>query len=263
MALPIHNSRLHFSALFAFVVILSGCGGSGPVLPEPIVETLDKPAPPPRIIHPVFHTVVTAESSSRPAIQVDVLDASESFLTTAELYLAVQSSRFPAETWVLLPINVGDFSGCRLRYVQLPFEVEPGDNVVFNLLDDDNLSDAEEKAILKGCRAAGYCISVAGQIYCPKASAIITPLSATSADILGTAILTDCTQHKFDNYGTAEYIVPKSMPSEPQQANKLSVLDGSNYARVALRIYAPPQELGAHPVNAYPRLNKNGHAVLV
>lgn len=60
--------------------------------------------------HQVFKTALTGQSRSRPAIQVDILDESKYWLFTAKLYLAVQSSRFPAETWVIVPLNVGNFA---------------------------------------------------------------------------------------------------------------------------------------------------------
>ncbi|MDA1013414.1 MAG: hypothetical protein O3A00_03050, partial [Planctomycetota bacterium] len=77
----------------------------------------------PPLKHPVFATPVSYQASQYPAIQVDVLDADETpYLTTAELYLSLQSSRFPDQTRVLLPVNVGDFGGCPSRFVVLPFE---------------------------------------------------------------------------------------------------------------------------------------------
>lgn len=193
--------------------------------------------------HPVFHTHVSGNSSARPAVMVEILDDSESYFTTAELYLAVQSSRFPATTQVLLPINVGEFSGFRSRFVQLPFEVEPSDILAFNLLDDDRLTKEEEKTLLKGCQGAGYCVVVAGCVYCPEAAALIQPVATTAAEILGEVIIQDCASHKFDNFGIAEYIVPSQIPYEPQQANKLAVLDSGNTARVVLRLYSPPNQL--------------------
>lgn len=64
-------------------------------------------------VHPVFPTPVSGQPQARPAIQVKILNDSEWGFFTAELCLAVQSSRFPADTWVILPLNVGDFAGCR------------------------------------------------------------------------------------------------------------------------------------------------------
>lgn len=194
-------------------------------------------------IHPVFFTPVTGQSRARPAIQVEILDPSEHWFLTAELYLAVQSSRFPSGTWLLLPLNVGDFAGCRSRFVQLPFETAPGDVILFNLLDDDELTSAKETLILDGCRASGYCVLAAGNAYCPLASSLIAPAAPVAADLLGKAVIEEFDLHRFDNYGTAEFIVPAVLPSQPQQANKLTVLDDSKYARVVLKIYGPAEAL--------------------
>lgn len=121
-------------------------------------------------LHPVFHTPLTGRSNARPAIQVEVLDESESWWTRVELYLTVQSSRFPKETQIILPINVGDFVGCRTRFVQLPFEVQEGDVLLFNLLDEDELTPEEEQVLLRACRTAGYAVACAGALYASDAA---------------------------------------------------------------------------------------------
>lgn len=198
--------------------------------------------------HPIMGTPVTGTSASRPAIQVDIIDASE-WAGTAELYLAVQSSRSPSDCWTLLPINVGDFSGCMSRFVQLPFEVEPGDTVLFNLLDDDGLSSEEEGHIITACRGAGYCIWLAGTIYQPGLKAFVSPkLTANASELLGKSVLDDVENDKFDNYGVAEFIVQDSLPATPSQANKLSLIDEGKYVRVQLRLYGPASPLPLSPV---------------
>ena len=94
-------------------VALAGCiDEPASVMPRQTMEYL----------HPVFHTPVSVGAATRPAVQVDVLDDHEGWFTTAELYLAVQSSRFPGDTWVVLPLNQGDFDGAGKRFVELPFE---------------------------------------------------------------------------------------------------------------------------------------------
>jgi hypothetical protein len=194
-------------------------------------------------IHPVFHTLITGSSARRPAIQVDVLDASESWFGTAELYLAVQNSSVPDSPWTILPINVGDFNGCRTRFVQLPFEVSPGDNLAFNLLDDDELSAADEQRIITGCRLTGYCVLASGALYAPNAAKLIHPVMPDIADALGDAVVSSFSLAKFENLGQETYITPQSLPRQPNEANRLSLLNDSHYARVQLRIYGPETPL--------------------
>lgn len=194
-------------------------------------------------VHPVFQTRLTGSSANRPAVRVDVLDDSRSWFRTAKLYLAVQSSAFPQNTWVILPVNVGDFSGCRARFVQLPFEVQSGDNLVFNLLDDRRLTTAQEERIIKACQLAGYCIMIAGSVYAPNVAPLVAPVVEDAATILGEAIVEELSMQNFRNMGTAEYIAPAQLPGQPHEANRLTLLDDSNYARVQLRIYGPQQSL--------------------
>lgn len=197
----------------------------------------------PVTVHPVFQTFVTHKSSARPAIQVDVLDASEGVLFTAELYLAVQSSRFPADTWVILPVNRGDFAGCRSRFIQLPFEVQERDVLVFNLLDDDELTADEERMMLDACRTCGYCVAASGAVYSPSIAALIEPVLSEASEILGQVIVNDVQLHKFDNFGVAEFIVPKELPMHPQEANRLSITNTNNYVRMVLKLYGPEEPI--------------------
>jgi hypothetical protein len=187
--------------------------------------------------HPLFETPISANDSIRPAIQVDILDASEHWLGTAELYLAVQSSRFPDQTWVVLPLNRGEFDGATKRFVQLPFEVRKGDTIAFNLLDCDSLSSSQEDLIIGGCKAAGYCIFRAGKAYQPVVANILKPGINATADAVATVILNECKMHQFDNFGVAEYVVPNELPKTPSLANRLTILEEERYARVQLKLY--------------------------
>ncbi len=214
--------------LLLFVV--SGCGSSS--TPSTIGEK-----------HPVFKTGMTQKTESRPAILVDLRDTSEDFFMTAELYLAVQSSRFPSETVVLMPLNVGDFAGCRKRFVQLPFEVQEGDTILFNLLDNDYLSAQQEQLLVRGCKACGYCVVVAGEVYCPGSAELTTPITSVASEILGHAIINDVRLHSFENFGAAVYIVPRYMPNTPNLANELDIISTSNYAPASLKIFGPKKEI--------------------
>ena len=138
-----------------------------------------------------------------------------------------------------MPLNVGDFAGCQKRFVQLPFEVEQDDTIVFELLDDDRLSAEQEELILDGCRACGFCVVVAGECYAPGSSQLTAPVSAVCSEILGEVIVSYIRQHGFENFGTAQYIVPRYLPEQPHSANQLDIISRSNYAPASLQVYGP------------------------
>ncbi len=183
-------------------------------------------------------------SPTRPAILVDILDASESPFTDAELYLAVQSSQFPSATCIVLPLTHGDFEGVEARFVQLPFEIREGDTLLFNLLDEDSLTKVQEEMLLAGCKAAAYCVFHAGQVYEPKLAQIARPVINATMDAIGTSIIDECDLHSFESYGKAEFIVPHELPRKPTLANKLTLLD-SLHAHVQLRIYGSDNDFSA------------------
>lgn len=215
-----------------FIVLLAGCAEG-----ENSISAVK-----PIAVHPVFQTPVSHAPRSRPAVQVDILDASEHWLLTAELYLTVQSSRFPSETWVVLPLNIGDFQGCRSRFVQLPFEVREGDTLLLNLLDDDRLTADQEKLILKSCAATGYCLLVAGKLHAATTGLFAQGVEL-AADVLGEVVLDDVKSHGFKNLGKAEFHVPPSLPAQAGEANVLTILDESRYARVLVKLFAPELDI--------------------
>lgn len=67
---------------------------------------------------------------------------------------------------------------------------------------------------------------------------------------------------KFDNFGRELSIVPPLLPKQPNKANKLSLLDDSNYARVQLRIYGPPAPLDGITAELTLEKVKTGHTWL-
>lgn len=214
--------------MFLVAVVLRGGSKAPAVTPQQAVR-----------LHPVFHTPLTGHSSARPAIR-SKSSTSESWWTRAELYLTVQSSRFPKETQIILPINVGDFAGCRTRFIQLPFEVQEGDVLLFNLLDEDELTSEEEQMLLGAAALLGTVWSAAGALYAPSCRALTAPVLTKTAAILGQVVLQDIRQHKFEHYGDAEFIVPWELPQRPQDANKLTLLNDRNYAYLVLKLYGPP-----------------------
>ena len=92
------NGRLPLSTL-AIGLLLTGCGE--------LEDATSAGRPVATYIHPVFGTVVSDVSPVRPVVLVELLDASESYFGDAVLYLTVQSSRFPDQTRLLLPLNRG------------------------------------------------------------------------------------------------------------------------------------------------------------
>lgn len=196
-------------------------------------------APSSAYAHPIFHTPLSGESRSRPAILVDVLDESE-FWGTAELYLKVQSSRFPSEVAVMFPINRGDFLGCRSRYIQLPFEVEDSDLLLLDVLDDQSLSTQDEQRLLKACESAGYCLIIAGSVCRPDLARLIEPGFMGAAQVIGDGLVMELRSNPFRNMGSAKYIIQSTRPSRPQDANSVTLLSSSNYGRAQVRMYFPP-----------------------
>lgn len=190
--------------------------------------------------HPVFNTPVSTRTPHFPAVQVDVLDKREGWWGTAELYMSVQSSRFPADTRILLPINIGDFQGCMSRFVQLPFELHADDVLLVELLDEDKLTAAQEKMLVDACRTFGFCVCQGAAIYSPQSQIFmptVRPVVITAAEMLGKAIAVEFRTNSFKNVGRAEFITPGHLPDQPNKANKLSLLDDVNRARVQVRIY--------------------------
>ena len=187
--------------------------------------------------HPVFNTPLTGEPGSRPSIRVDIHKDWE-WMGTMELYLSVQSSRFPNNVGILLPLNVGDFEGRRSRFVALPFEVQRGDNLIFNLLDDDGLGDAEP-LVLKAASTVGYCIRAGAFFYQPELGLLLDPAFMPVGDVLGQAIVKHTANEPFQHMGVGGYIVPASPPDQPHLANKMELLDANRLSRATVRVYFP------------------------
>ncbi len=192
--------------------------------------------------HPIFKTPLTGNVGARPAIQVDVVDDSEMF-GTAELYLTVQSSRFSEDVRLIFPVNRGDFIGCRSRFIQLPFEVVDGDVILFNMLDEDDLSPAEEKNLLDACRAGGYCLEIAGYFVAPSLTLLARPAFCSASEIVGEGIVIHYRENTFKNVGVGEYIVQSSRPRAPNEANRVTLVQQPSRARAHVRVYFPVREL--------------------
>jgi hypothetical protein len=200
-------------------------------------------------IHPVFHTPVSGNFSARPAILVEVLDDTErGGLETAELYLSVQSSRFPSDVHVILPINRGSFRGCKYRFVQLPFEVEDGDTLALDLVDNDEMTPEQEQLVLDACRAGGFCIQLSGAIMQPELDWIVRPTTVAVSEVVGQGIVLKFRDSPFRNFGRATFIVQQDRPRSPHEANPVTLLD-DNYSRAKVTVYFPDSARSFGAVN--------------
>jgi hypothetical protein len=200
-------------------------------------------------VHPVFQTPVSGNFSARPAVLVEVLDDTErGGLETAELYLSVQSSRFPSEVQVILPINRGSFRGCKYRFVQLPFEVEDGDTLALDLVDDDQMTPEQEQLVLDACRAGGFCIQVGSAIIQPELDWIVRPTTVAVSEVVGQGIVLKFRDSPFRNFGRATFIVQQDRPRFPHDANPIALLD-DNYSRAKVTVYFPDSARSFGAVN--------------
>jgi hypothetical protein len=228
----LRNHALRICASYALVgIVLCSCEDQS----QSTVNVSDVA----QVIDPVFRTPVSGISARRPAIKLEILDDSEWVWGTAELYLFIQSSRCPEDTSVLIPLNIGESAGCLDRFIQLPFEVQPEDVLLFTILDDDGLSRNDVEAITTGCEALGYVVLVGTVVYVP-AMRLVAPGAAKLGTCLGHVVVEHYEQRKMSYMGNAEYIVPRGMPVNPQDANKLALINKkNNHVRAVLKIFGP------------------------
>jgi hypothetical protein len=195
-------------------------------------------------IHPVFNTPVSGQSSARPAVLVETLDDTEhGGLGMAELYLSVQSSRFPSGVQVILPINRGNFQGCKYRFVQLPFEVEEGDTLTFDLVDDNQMTPQQEALVLGASRAGGFCVQLGGAILQPELDWIVRPTTSAVSESAGQSLVLAFRDSPFRSFGKGIFIVQPSGPRRPHAANPVALLDSGNYSRATVKVYFPDSPL--------------------
>jgi hypothetical protein len=142
-----------------------------------------------------------------------------------------------------LPVNRGSFRGCKYRFVQLPFEVEDGDTLALDLVDNNQMTSEQEQLVLEACRAGGFCVQVGGAIVQPELDWIVRPTAAAAAEALGNGIVLTFRDSPFRNFGRATYIVQHDRPQFPHEANPVTLLDGSNYSRATVKVYFPRSSL--------------------
>ena len=177
------------------------------------------------------------ERQLRTFVAVDIIDPWE-FFGEAELYLTVQQSSRP-DIDILIPMNVGKLPKYH-AFVELPFVPRDGDVLKFALLDDDQLSKAEEQAVLEGARATGYLIWIGSKVYAAS-NGVSLPAGSKEAtqklvEALALSYVLECGRHKFQDYGHGEYIVPHERPATPKDANAVTIKKGDN-AKMDIRVY--------------------------
>jgi hypothetical protein len=160
-----------------------------------------------------------------------------------KLYLSVQSSRFPSGVHLLLPINRADFQGYRHRYIQLPFEVQDGDDLSFELIDDNLMSAEQEQLVLTACRVGGFCLHMGNAFVQPQLDRIVAPNADAASKMIAEETVLSLRDSPFRNFGTSTFIVEPSRPTTPHAANPVDLLDRSNYSRGHVKVYYPPYPL--------------------
>jgi hypothetical protein len=194
--------------------------------------------------------VVSKRSTTQPVVlrtyvEVDIIDPWE-FFGEAELYLMVQQSSRP-DIDILIPMNVGKLPKYH-AFVELPFVPRDGDVLKFALLDDDRLSNAEEKALLDSARATGYLIWIGAKVYA-AGHGVSLPAGTKEATqelvkALALSYVLECDRHKFQDYGHGQYIVPHERPATPKDANTVTIKNG-NTAKMDIRVYFEPVNTNA------------------
>lgn len=190
-------------------------------------------------------------SPSPPAqasLVIEILDASEGFSTTAELYLQVSGNEEFGEMNLLYPLNIGSQSGQHIFYKKLPLKLAPDDELSFNLLDEDGLSDDEEKVLFTASQATGFVFLIAGKCYIYHKIGVVVPLEYEHIkpliNDLTEILVLNMNQHPFDAYGHATYIRPWWIPKKPKDSNWIEIFDtngitSGKFTRARVKVYYP------------------------
>jgi hypothetical protein len=182
----------------------------------------------------------------RTFAEVDIIDPWE-FFGEAEMYLTVQQSSRP-DTDILVPMNVGKMPKYH-AYVELPFVPNDGDVLKFALLDDDQLSKAEERTLLESARVTGYVIWIGSRVYAASNGIALPPGSKDATrklmEALAQSYVLECDRHKFQDYGHGQYIVPHERPTTPKDANAITIKKGKT-AKMDIRVYFEPDTAKRH-----------------
>ena len=217
------------------LVLVLGCG-SEDLPPKEDSLSVSRSVP---VNHPLFKTPVLS-NRSLANVSVEILQDRGDYTTRGELFLVVQSSRFPSETIILMPLSD---RGVPDTYLELPFSITPGDEVSFVLVDDDYLTDDEARAVAAAARVAGYCVVQAAVIQQPSLE-IAAPLSNAVIDELITPTNVKLQGNEFEYLSSARYVVPDKLPVSPYVANELTLVSETNKADAVVRVYAGRETSG-------------------
>jgi len=189
---------------------------------------------------------IRPEPYRRARIKYD-LDFAQEFWGDAELYLAVEASSTPGVRAVF-PLNVANPPNLH-GYFDLPFELAPGDSLTFTLWDDDRLTAKEEKLLVGAAESTGFVLYAAGKVLAARNGVPLPREGDVAVKVLlqtvAKAVILQCKQHPFEDYGHATYVVPDSFPSNSMKVNPLTVAEnffGVKVARLSVKVFYREQQ---------------------
>lgn len=182
---------------------------------------------------------------------IEILDPSETLpgVTTAELYLKVTSTVYQ-DVQLMAPLNVGGSRGHERFVIHSPFihHGQKDETLVFELLDDDELSDAQVDVLSGAVGTAGYILYRAGQSYAVTQGMVLPDEGAEVSRVLARNGSRVALSHffvgsNFDSFGSAEYVVEEIPPASARDATRLTVVDRTltgAKAKLHIRIHYIP-----------------------
>lgn len=184
------------------------------------------------------------------AINVTILDDSEFWPgCKAELYLKVFDKSKP-ENFLLCPLNVGGLdSGSKTRMFRTPFVFDSKHHTIlrFELLDDDSMSEEQEKLLVDATKQLCQIIHTTAGVYAvpnPMSGAMLIKSSEPVENLLKTgirALKINLDEIKFEHMGQKDYIL--FHPSHPDLPvnNSFAIIDGKK-ARCEVEVLFIPRE---------------------
>ncbi len=197
-----------------------------------------KPSDPPA---PPFAPVQNTSYGRTAVIDVKILDDSEHYFGTAELFLKVTSS-INSRISVLLPLNVGKYAGQKHIQHTTPF-LHDGANdetITFELLDDDKLEKEEIDRLVDAIGNGTQLACIAGKIYAFQ-NGVKFPqggedVAISFAKKTGKIILDEYSGTSYKSCGIAEYKVNENEQDRHRDANAIIIRDG-NKAKIEMTVF--------------------------
>lgn len=195
-----------------------------------------------------------ASENAVAVLNCEIINEDESipFLTSAELYLSVKSSRIPDLAFIY-PLNVGPNKGKRLPpAIETPFSHHPQtrETLSIELLDDDGLSEDEAELLANTLSIGTKAIIYGGNIYLISSGVSLPPGVGQAAEALlemgARKISKDKIGKDFESLCSVDYEVPENPPSAQRDSNQLKLIEKNlirDIERVRIGIhYQPPQK---------------------